>query len=120
MFVCLSNVERPQMVHLLGRLGKDYLSSPYFSPSLHPFPKTWPPTLIYYGATESIASSITALGTRLTEAGVSVASYATSEEIPDRFSHDFLIMVNAENQWPAEVRKCWRRIKAWEDSLPTR
>ena len=108
------------MTRLLGPLPKEYLSSPYFSPSLHPFPKTWPPTLVYYGASESFVPSITTLVTRLTEAGVPVTSYAAVEEIPDRFSHDFLIMVNVENGWPAEVRRCWRRVKSWTQSLSTK
>ena len=105
------------MPRLLGPMSKDYLSSPYFSPSLNPFPKKWPPTLIYYGASETFVPSITTLTDRLKDAGVPVTSHAVIEEIPVHMSHDFLIMVNVDNGWPDEVRKCWKRIKSWTDTL---
>ncbi|KAI1790953.1 alpha/beta-hydrolase [Ganoderma leucocontextum] len=103
----------PHVKHLLGSRPVDQLSTPYFSPALHPPLPQWPPTLVYYGKTERFVASITAL---VSQFGTSVTSYA-ADEIPERFSHDFLIFVSVERMWPKEVRKCWGRIKAWTKSL---
>lgn len=68
---------------------------------------------MYYGKTERFVPSITALVAQL---GASATSYA-ADEVPERFSHDFLIFVSVERAWPKEVRKCWERVKAWTKSL---
>ena len=105
------------MKHLLGSRPADQLSTPYFSPALHPPLPLWPPTLVYYGKTERFVASITALVSQFgATAGVSVTAYA-ADEIPERFSHDFLIFLSVERAWPKEVRQCWERIKAWTKSL---
>ncbi|KAM5539947.1 hypothetical protein V8D89_006450 [Ganoderma adspersum] len=51
----------PQVKRLLGSRPADQLSTPYFSPALHPPLPQWPPTLVYYGKTERFVTSITAL-----------------------------------------------------------
>ncbi len=116
---CCRERDRPQVRRLLGQLSTDHLSEPYFSPSLQPPPPgQWPPTLVYYGAAESFAPSITALVSRLMEAGVAVTSYA-AEEILEKFSHDFLIFRSVEMAWPAQVDETWARIRAWTRALGT-
>ncbi|PIL31275.1 hypothetical protein GSI_05973 [Ganoderma sinense ZZ0214-1] len=107
----------PHVNRLLGSRPAEMLSTPYFSPALHTSLPLWPPTLVYYGKTERFVKSITALVSQFgRSAGVSVTSYA-ADEIPERFSHDFLIFVSVGRAWPKEVRKCWERIKAWTKSL---
>ena len=70
---------------------------------------------MYYGKTERFVPSITALVAQL---GASATSYA-ADEVPERFSHDFWILVSVERGWPEEVRKSWARMKAWVDALNT-
>ncbi|TBU62466.1 alpha/beta-hydrolase [Dichomitus squalens] len=106
----------PHVKRLLGPRATGQLSTPYFSPALHPPPPQWPPMLVYYGKFERFVASISMLVSLFTNAGARVTSYA-AEEIPERFSHDFLIMVSVERAWPKEVRKCWKRIKAWTKPL---
>ena len=76
----------------------------------------WPPTLVYYGAKERFAPSITALASRLAKGGAHITAY-TAEEIPERFSHDFLIFVSVDWAWANEVDQCWTRIQAWVKNL---
>ncbi len=72
---------------------------------------------MYYGKTERFVASITALVSQFSAAAdISVTSYA-ADEIPEHFSHDFLIFVTVERAWPKELRKCWARIKSWTKSL---
>ncbi|KAH9932132.1 alpha/beta-hydrolase [Epithele typhae] len=111
-----ADAQRPQMPRLLGSMTADHLSSPYFSPSLNPAPRHWPPTLIYYGETEQFKTSIVALESQLKNANAKVTAYA-APGIPEYCSHDFLIMANVENGFPEEVRKCWRRVKGWAQTL---
>ncbi|KAH9854303.1 alpha/beta-hydrolase [Lenzites betulinus] len=92
------------------------LSGPYFSPALHAPPPNWPPTLIYSGAQEDFAASISTLASQFSTAGVRMESYEALE-IPPRYSHDFLIFSIVEHGWPDEVRACWARIKSWTEAL---
>ena len=113
-----SESHRPAVSRLLGPRTPESLSDPFFSPSLHVPPPQWPPTLVYYGATERFAESIATLVSHLKDGGTSVTAYA-AENIPERFSHDFWILVSVERGWPEEVRKSWARMKAWVDALNT-
>ncbi|KAI9066486.1 alpha/beta-hydrolase [Trametes sanguinea] len=113
---CDLSQEANRVQGLLGALPTESLASPYFSPAQHTPPSPWPPTLVYSGAQESFAQSISGLVTQLREAGVSVTSYEAPDILP-RYSHDFLIFDTAEGAWPDEVRQCWARIKAWTEEL---
>ncbi|KAI0778874.1 alpha/beta-hydrolase [Trametes elegans] len=101
---------------LLGPLPTEDLNGPYFSPGLHPPPLGWPPTLVYLGAQERFAPSITTLVSRLADAGVQVAFHEAAHILP-RYRHDFLIFRTVEETWPDEVRKCWARIRLWTEAI---
>ncbi|KAI0640154.1 alpha/beta-hydrolase [Trametes polyzona] len=104
---------------LLGPLTVQDLSTPYFSPSLHPPPPNWPPTLVYSGAKEKFAPSISALVSQLRGAQAPVTFYEAENILP-HYSHDFLIFPSAEKAWPEDVRECWTRVRAWTTSLRSR
>ena len=71
---------------------------------------------MYYGKHELFKASIGTTVSQFTSVGAPITSYA-AEEIPERFSHDFLLFVSVERAWPKEVQKCWKRIKAWTKPL---
>ncbi|OSD00885.1 alpha/beta-hydrolase, partial [Trametes coccinea BRFM310] len=113
---CDLSKEADRVRGLLGHLPAESLTSPYFSPALQAPPSSWPSTLVYSGAQESFAQSISALVTQLRKADASVAFYEALEILP-RYSHDFLIFDTVEGAWPDEVRLCWARIKTWTEQL---
>ncbi|KAI0652592.1 alpha/beta-hydrolase [Trametes meyenii] len=113
---CDLSLERDRLKGFLGPLSAHELSTPYFSPALHPPPSLWPPTLVYSGKDEILATSISALVSQLRDAGANTIAYEAKDILP-RYRHDFLIHNAVERIWPDEVRECWARIQAWTATL---